>query len=262
MTEPNFKNIAIGVFLATVVMLGGGIILVNTYAPGEEIAQKSEEVEKIIHITHPIVNGGPKLEIGLSAPIQWRTTISPSDKIVFDTFNDTLAIFSFVPYPRNPVEKGADYKPENYLEFYNVTEALDSPKYELSITRAEFEGLMELRKTKIVTDPDSAYVESADGVLSGIAKLSSGSTQSPCYWPNIWVEMAGVVEGKHIYVTGRFQIYDQLLSDLMDQSKECEPNARNLWPQGGTEDAQMVFDMIVRHLRSLSVTPVPFTAIQ
>lgn len=237
--------------------------------------------ESLSVITTPL-NFKRSLKFILTVPQAWRTTQAEDAPQRFDAYNDNLAILKFLAFPQDPRVEDSGLKPENKLGFYDVTTWQEhsfgskgvpepSPGPSSEDKKSYFNFLINLRKNKDISDfsqckdifqtchvkVGTQYVESADKVLSGFATIRT-SPQSFQYDPTAYVYMAGVIDGKTIYVDGRFALHDKLEKEIskLDFTDNNSPGYKATgdaikFKDGLPSDTKQLYDVVLDVVKSL-----------
>jgi len=220
--------------------------------------KNDSDKELLSVLTSPI--GANRLIFSLNIPRTWRASLKDRGdlKQIYSAYNDNLAVFNFVsPYFPHLYDSGL--KPKNQLGFYDVTKWIgqkttdffnteQKPKekraYFNFLIRSRIEKTLDFSKCKSLSRDSicggarSVYVQSSDGVFSGFVNIKT-SVQAFQYDPTVYVHMAGNVDGKVVYIEGRFILYGE-------QNKQIE----QLWVNTGKNKDQHD-DLIKKALQQL-----------
>lgn len=231
------------------ILIGAGIFLVtkrNVCQKDNLVAQNFnlknvDYLEKINFTVRPF--GGKNLKFSLEIPRIWRATRETRDNLndsTFGAFNNNLTIIKLL----SPYDLKNELMPVDQIAVNDITEWLNVNSSEIAgypqeVTISEkkqfINFMQDLRQRKQNSDfsqcksifiyncrgVQKEYLESADGIFSGYATIQT-SPQAAQYDPTAFIYMIGKIDGKTIYITGRFILYDKILTDslLKDPSKE------------------------------------------
>lgn len=235
----------------------------------------------------PIDSVASGYQLSLEVPTAWRTVdlrasaYSPSTYSDFNA-NDLAAILRFVPEHPERNTLYPTIEPMNRLDVLatstwvtkgnDVATAAQKQAYLGYLGSLKTVADITAKKCTPISMGGSActdvkvkpqIIQSADGNLSGLAYLSM-PTQSVSYDPRVIIEMTGTIAGKSVYVTGSFNLYDNLYTTLgANGAKKPQPAtaawtdqvvaARKAFTDGNpTADTVEMYNRVVTAVKTLS----------